>query len=381
MWVGSLLISPLADRYGRKTIFIWSIVWYSFCTMIMALQTSGETLNIWRFLAGFGFGAQLVTMDAYIAEIVPPAARGRAFAFNQGVTFLAVPLAALMSWLLLPISTPLGDGWRSVVIIGGVGMAVGLYLRRALPESPRWLAARGRLAEAESVLLSIETQIEAQTGHLLPEPQGTQAGKPSRGRYFEIFSPRYVERTIMLSLFNAAQVIGFYGFAAWVPTLLVSRGVTITDSLEYSLVIAIANPFGPFLAMTFADRIERKLQIVGALALMGCFIAIFALASYGPLLVVLGVLFTLAANVMSYSYHAYQAELFPTRIRARGIGFVYSWSRLSAAFAGLMVGYFINNGGVPAIAVFIAVSISISVVIIAVFGPLTRERPLEMVSE
>jgi putative MFS transporter len=189
----------------------------------------------------------------------------------------------------------------------------------------------------------------------------------------------YLKRTVILSIFNMAQVIGFYGFAAWVPTLLMSRGVTVTHSLAYAFIIAIANPFGPLLGVLFADKFERKTQIVGGLLVMAIVIVLFSQASGSGVLIVLGVLFTLASNIMSYAYHGYQAEVYPTRIRARAVGFVYSWSRLAAAFAGLVIGILLHHYGVPGVAAFIGVSMVVGIVMI-LLGPATRGRSLESIS-
>jgi putative MFS transporter len=181
----------------------------------------------------------------------------------------------------------------------------------------------------------------------------------------------------MLSVFNAAQVVGFYGFNSWVPTLLSARGITVTHGLEYAFIIALAQPIGPLLGSLFADSVERKVQIMGALACMGVSMAIFASVNSPTLLVVLGIIFTLAANIMSYAYHGYQAELFPTRIRSRAIGFVYSWSRLAAAFAGLFVGSLLAVGGVPAVAMFIGGAMIVGIIVIGALGPSTNGLALE----
>ena len=380
LWIGVVLFSQVADRMGRRVVFAWSLAWYAVCTTIMAFQKTGEALNIWRFIAGIGFGVQLVTMDTFIAEIIPRRERGRAFSLNQFVTFAAVPVVALLAWLLMPLH-PLGfDGWRWVILIGSAGALAAWRPLRRIPESPRWLALHGRNTEAEAILDEIERKVEAELGRKLPPPRPPTPEEGGKGRFIEIFASRYIERTIMLSLFNMAQVIGFYGFAAWVPALLISRGITITHSLQYSFIIAIANPFGPLLGTLFADRIERRLQIVASLLLMGVFMAGFSVASNPGLLIALGVLFTLASNVMSNAYHRYQAELYPTRIRARAIGFVWSWSRLTAAFAGLAVGYFLYAGGVPAVAVFIGIAMVVAMVVIGVFGPNTKGLALEQIN-
>jgi putative MFS transporter len=240
---------------------------------------------------------------------------------------------------------------------------------------------QGRYEEAEAVVSDLEERVQRESDEPLPAPRtdDTEA-ETSVGRFSEIWSAQYRARTIMLSVFNMAQVIGFYGFAAWVPSLLISRGVTVTHSLEYSFVIAIANPVGPLLGTLFADRIERKTQIVSGLLIMGVVMLLFSQASSPFVLIILGVFFTLAANIMSFAYHNYQAELFPTRIRARAVGFVYSWSRIAAAFAGLAIGYLLNAGGVLAVAVFIAIAMVVGIAVIGLFGPSTRGRSLEQIN-
>ncbi len=380
LWVGALFGSQVADRLGRRTVFTWSLIWYMVCSAIMAFQTTGFALNIWRFIAGVGIGVELVTIDSYIAELIPRRERGRAYSINQTITFAVVPVVAFLAWRLVP-TAPLGlDGWRWVVLIGSVGAIVVWFLRLGIPESPRWLFKKGRQEDAERIVAAIEGAVQAETGQPLPEPVAEPAEPPAEGRLAEAFQPPYRSRTIMLSVFNFAQTIGFYGFAAWVPTLLIQRGIHVTTSLEYAFIIAIANPFGPLLGTLFSDRIERKTQIVLAALGMAVFMLLFARLSSPAALITVGVLFTLCANTLSYAFHSYQSELYPTRIRARAIGFVYSWSRLSAAFAGLAIGYILHAAGVPGVATFIAIAMLVVIVSIGVFGPRTRELALEQIA-
>ncbi|RKP43445.1 MFS transporter [Trinickia fusca] len=379
LWLGALVFGFVADRFGRRFIFTWSLIWYMACTAIMAFQHSGMTLNIWRFLAGIGIGVELVTIDSYISELIPSPERGKAYAVNQFITFSVVPVVAFLAYILKD-TQPFGlEYWRVVMLIGTFGALAVWIIRRNIPESPRWLARHGRLEEAERIVASIEQRVAAEKGIALPTPQRVSAEMEGRGSYREIFGPLYLKRTIMLSIFNMAQVIGFYGFAAWVPTLLIHRGVHVTASLQYAFIIAIANPFGPLMGTLFADKIERKTQICGGLLIMGIVIALFSQVSEPALLIVLGVLFTLAANVMSYAYHGYQAELYPTRVRARAVGFVYSWSRIAAAFAGLAIGILLHKYGVPGVALFIGASMIVGIVVI-LLGPSTKGRALEAIS-
>lgn len=386
LWAGVVLLGQSADRWGRRTMFTWSLAWYAACTAIMAFQQTGQALDAWRFAAGVGFGVQLITIDAYLVEIVPPASRGRAFCFNQFVSFCIVPVVALLAWWLVPLR-PLGwDGWRWIVLLGGLGAVAVWGLRAAIPESPRWLAAKGRIAEADFIVTQLVGRAAPhETASLARPREETSAAVPvavagadrSGSQLRDIFAPAYRRRTLMLSVFNAAQVIGFYGFNSWVPTLLMARGINLTHSLEYGFVIALAQPVGPLLGGLFADSLERKSQIIGGLICMGIAMGVFAVASSALMLVSMGILFTLAANIMSFAYHGYQAELFPTRIRSRATGFVYSWSRLAAAFAGLMVGALLATGGVSAVAAFIVGAMIVGVAAIGFFGPSTRGITLE----
>lgn len=379
LWLGALVFGQVADRLGRRVIFTWSLIWYVVCTAIMAFQTTGLALNLWRFAAGIGIGVELVTIDTYISELIPSAERGRAYAVNQFITFSVVPVVAFLAYVLKN-SHPIGlDYWRVVILIGSVGAIAVWFLRRSIPESPRWLARHGKVDEAERIVADIERRVVAEKGIELAPPAPVPPEKGGRGTLREVLRAPYLRRTVILSVFNMAQVIGFYGFAAWVPTLLISRGVHVTQSLAYAFVIAIANPFGPLIGVAFADRLERRTQIVGGLLVMAVVIALFSQASAPWLLIVLGVIFTLASNVMSYAYHGYQAELYPTRVRARAVGFVYSWSRIAAAFAGLAIGILLHHYGVPGVAVFIAAAMLVGIVMI-LLGPSTRGLSLEDIS-
>jgi putative MFS transporter len=332
-------------------------------------------------VAGVGFGVQLITVDTYVAELVPRRLRGRAFSINQFISFCVVPIVALLAWLLVPLK-PLGfDGWRWVVLVGSAGALVVWGLRAGIPESPRWLAGKNRVDEADAIVAGIEAKVAAEYGGTLPPPQPAAAEPGGSARLADIFSAGYRGRTIMMSIFNAAQVIGFYGFNSWVPTLLIARGINITHGLEYAFIIAISQPVGPLLGSYFADRIERKYQIIAGLAGMGVLMAAFAFATSAAALIPIGIAFTLAANVMSYAYHGYQAELFPTRIRSRAVGFVYSWSRIAAAFSGLIVGSLLATGGVPAVAVFIGGAMIVGIGVIGIFGPSTNGLALEQLND
>ncbi|KVC59246.1 MFS transporter [Burkholderia ubonensis] len=380
LFIGTIACGFLADRFGRRAIFTWSLLWYTAANVVMAFQDTAAGLNFWRFVVGLGLGVEMVTIGTYISELVPKQIRGRAFACEQAVGFVAVPVVAFLAYLLVP-RAPLGlDGWRWVVLIGAHGAIFVWWIRRALPESPRWLAQQGRLDEADRVMRALEAKVEAEYGRPLPPPAPAQPVH-ARGSFRDMWVPPYRNRTIMMTIFNVFQTVGFYGFANWVPTLLIKQGITITTSLAYSSVIALAAPIGPLIGLLIADRFERKSVIVamaGAAVVCGL---LFSQTTAAALLIVLGIGLTLANNIMSYSFHAYQAELFPTAIRARAVGFVYSWSRFSAIFTSFAIAAVLKGFGTAGVFVFIAGAMAVVMAVIGLMGPRTKGIALEAISK
>jgi putative MFS transporter len=289
-----------------------------------------------------------------------------------------VPVAAFLAWVLVP-RAPFGfDGWRWVVLAGSVGAGVVWYIRLQVPESPRWLAAHGRIAEAETIVAQFETEEGIQkasisAGHYAPDEE-------THGGLLEIWRPPYLSRTVMLILFNLFQTVGFYGFSNWVPTFLISQGITVTKSLQYTFIIALAAPCGPLLASLFTDRIERKWAIVAAAGCVAGFGLVFGHMTAAAPLILFGVLVTLANNMMSFSFHAYQAELYPTRIRATAVGFVYSFSRLSTVFSAFLIAFVLRRFAVSGVFVMIAASMVVVMLAIGLLGPKVRNLALEDVS-
>ena len=161
LFVGTFGFGWLPDRYGRRTVFTVSLLWYSVGSAIMACQQSPEGLLIWRFLTGIGVGIEIVTIDSYVTELVPQHMRGRAMAFNQMVMFAAAPAAAILSYWLVPTSVLSIEGWRWVVLLGSAGAVLVWFIRRAVPESPRWLAMHGHLDQADDVVGQMEAAAAA----------------------------------------------------------------------------------------------------------------------------------------------------------------------------------------------------------------------------
>jgi putative MFS transporter len=381
MFIGTQWLAPLSDYFGRRTIFTYALVWYCLATFFMALQTSDVGLVAWRFLAGIGIGVEFVTIDSYLSELVPRERRGLAFASVSLIGTSAYPITAFLAWALVPTSYFGVDGWRWVAIIGASGAIVAWFLRLALPESPRWLAQHGHAEEAERITRLIEQRVEAQSGRALPAPHILENEiEHSIGTWGEIFRAPYLNRTIMLVVFQWLQVVGYYGFTSWVPTLLLAQGITVTKSLGYTVIIAAANPVGALCATWFADRCERKWQLALAALSIGVFGLAFSQQTEAIGIMVTGAIIAFSNTVLAYSMHAYQSELYPTRVRARAIGFTYSWSRISTVFVGFMIAFCLRNYGTIGVFTFVAGAMFLVFLIIAIFGPRTTGLRLEAIS-
>lgn len=388
MFVGTVLFGLGSDRIGRRSAFILMLLVYSAFTFLGAAARSATWLIALRFFAGIGIGAEIVVIDTYVSEMVPSHARGRFVAITQVIGFTSVPIVALLSRVLVPTHF-LISGWRWVMVIGAAGALLAWYMRLGLPESPRWLESVNRTAEAEEIVTEIEA--ESASGVTSPRqgkvvlPQESKASLNLHGKWkstvsglLELWSARYRKRTLILVIFQTLQTFGFYGFANWAPTFLLKRGIGLLPSLNYALLIAIIAPVGPLFASFTADRLERKWTIFTLALCIAAFGIGFALWHSPVMIVVSGSLVTLSTNWFSAIFHSYQSELFPTRIRATGVGFTYSWSRLSAAFSAFLIAAVLKHG-VPAVFTMLAAAM-LGVSIVIALGPQTNRKSLEELS-
>ncbi|HEY7992925.1 MAG TPA: MFS transporter, partial [Candidatus Eremiobacteraceae bacterium] len=292
MFAGTMLFGWVSDRFGRRATFAWSLIFYSLTTLFMSLSGSALAIDIWRLLAGIGIGVQIITIDAYVSEIAPAADRGRLIALSQAVTFTAVPVVAFLAAWLVPLDLHFGTavfpGWRVVAAIGAAGALIAWQLRRGLPESEVWERSR---------FISTATASIGGSGRPL---RSTAAASPLA----EIFAPTLRARTIMLVAFNVLQTFGYYGFTSWVTTLLFQEHIEFVHSLEYTAIIALANPFGPIVAMFFADRIERKWQIAALAIVIAIAGLAFGAARTTVAIILWGIAIALSINWFSSAFHA-----------------------------------------------------------------------------
>lgn len=375
LFIGASLLAPLADKLGRRLTFMFALAWYGVFSLMMALQSSAEGVIFCRFLVGIGLGIELVTIDTYLSEWVPTHLRNKAFAFAFFIQFLSVPAVALMSWMLVPITLFGLTGWRWVIIFGALCSLIIWVIRKKLPESARWLEEKGRHDEAHKVMCEMEQRCGVSPS---PRHQAQTQDHPRRlGSFKAIWAPQYRKRTIMLMVMNFFQAIGFFGFGNWLPALLSGQGASITHSLLYAFFITLAYPIGCLFCTRFVHRFENKWQIVLSALMTVVFGTLFALQNSPVLLVICGFMITWSNAWLTISYHAYQAEVFPTHIRARAVGFCYSFSRLSTAITSILIGIILQYAGTPGVISFIVASMLMVMLSVGIFGPKTRGISLE----
>lgn len=375
LFIGASLLAKYADRFGRRMTFMCALAWYGVFSLIMAFQNTAEGVILCRLLVGIGLGVELVTIDTYLSEWMPAHLRSRAFAFSFFIQFLSVPVVALMSWWLIPQTLLTLEGWRWVIIAGAVCSLVIWCIRRNLPESARWLEQQGRYQEAHKVLSAMEVRCGVTPPAF--EEMAQQNAVPRQGKFRDIWAPAWRKRTLMLMVMNFFQSIGFFGFGNWLPALLSGKGTTLTHSLLYSFFITLAYPLGSLICSRYADKIENKWQIVLSSLMTVIFGTLFALVTQPLLLILCGFLVTYSNAWLTFSYHAYQTEIFPTYIRARAVGFCYSLSRLSTVFSSVIIASILAYAGSQGVIAFIVLSMLMVMLSVGIFGPKTRGLDLE----
>jgi putative MFS transporter len=386
MFVGANVLSIAADRLGRRRVFMFNLLLYSVFSLAAAFSPNIETFLVLRFLAGIGLGAELVLVDTYLAEFMPSRVRGRMTAWAYTIGFLGVPLAALLGGRLVARQELFGiDGWRWLLVFGGLGAVLVLVVRTQLPESPRWLESRGRDAEARAVVASVvnivaPTAAESPTAPQFdtrPTASGDEA--PNVRQVLRIAYRDYRSRSVMLVIFQVLQTVAYYGFATLAPLVLVSKGFTITESLGYAALSFAGYPLGSLASVPLVERFERKyLIIASALGIAVCGI-VFAAAEQVAVIVTAGFLLTAVSNVFSNAFHIYQAEIFPTAIRSTASGIAYSLSRATSTLLPFIAVPALATFGPVAVFTGSAILIVLLCLDVALLGPRSTGLELEQV--
>ncbi|SIS93775.1 MFS transporter [Alicyclobacillus vulcanalis] len=377
MFIGSIGFNALADRVGRKAAFLGILSTYSVFTFIAAFSPNATVLIIFRFLAGLGIGALLPLCDVYLSEIFPAHNRGRIMAWTYTLEFCATPVEGFLARALVPTHF-LMAGWRWLFVIGSVGAIIVWALQSLLPESPRWLESVGRHEEANRILAKFLSELGQSANELLVSGDTME---PKRVPLGTLFTPTYAKRTVMLWIFQILQTFGYYGFGTLVPLVLASKGLTITTSLTYAAVSFIGYPVGSLLSVPIVERMERKWIVVGAAFCMGVFGILFGMTTQPGLIMLFGFLYTLASNIFSNGYHIFQAEIYPTSVRATAVGTAYSLSRLMSGLMPFILLPVLHAHGATAMFSVVAGAMLLLMIDVGVLGPKTTGRALEDVNE
>jgi MFS transporter, putative metabolite:H+ symporter len=375
MFLGASVIGYVSDRIGRKKSLIFTVLVYSVFSLLNAFATNMSMLFITRLVTGFGLSAMTVVGITYISEVFPARKRGTYQGLIMTIGLCGIPITAYVARFLVPAAP---WAWRLVYVWGALGFICALLAIR-MKESPRWYENRGRQEEANLLMSAIEDEVSKEKGKL-PEPNRDLAALATRRGYGELFSGRYLGRTIVLLILWILQTLGFYGFMAWVPTLLVAHGFSLVHSLAWSSAMSIGAVPGAFIAYLLSDRIDRKWLV----AFFGLVISVSGLL-YGltfntTMIVVFGFLVAMFIQTFAPLLYAYTPELYPTEVRNSGSGLVYGVGRLANVVGPMIVVFFFNTYGYKSVFVYIAATWILLAIVTALFGPKTKGRALEVVS-
>ena len=342
--VGALFFGYLTDRLGRKRLFLWTLGLYLLATVTTAFSQDFLMFAICRFFTGMGIGGEYSAINSAIDELIPARVRGWADLAINGSFWIGTALAAAVSLLLLSDVLPKDLGWRVIFGLGALMALLILWVRRTLPESPRWLLTHGRAEEAERIVTEIENAVREQSDmRELPEPEGEPLRVDQRksvgfGEIAKTLVSRYPKRTTLGLVLMGAQAFTYNAFLFSFATIL-TKFFKVSDSVVgmYLLVFAIGNFMGPLLLGRLFDTIGRRPMIGGSFLVSGIALAVSAalfhagsLTAWSLTLIWTGAFFFASAGA-SAGYLTV-SEIFPMEIRAMAIAFFYA---VATAIGGL----------------------------------------------
>lgn len=371
MMIGSFLTGFLGDRYGRRFTYQANLIIFGLASVASAFAPNMHALILLRGVMGIGLGAELVAGYAALTEFLPPQARGRWSGILNAAVVSSLPFSALASTLLIP-----RVGWRIMFVIGGIGALVVWYLRKAMPESPRWLESIGRTGEAESMLQEIESEF-AKRGESLPEPGPPVPPVPTRS-FFVLFGPLLFSRLAVGAITLVVANTLIYGFVSWLPTFFVQQGLSIASSFKYSFLMSCGAPVGAAIASLSADSVGRKPAIIGASFSAIVFGGIYPFIRHPILFPLVGFLLVVSIYILvALLFAIYIPELFPTDVRMRAAGLCNTIGRTATIFTPFLVVFLLRSYGVAGVVGLMIGLLVIQILIVHLFGLEPKLRPLE----
>jgi putative MFS transporter len=365
----------LGDRFGRRFTYQANLAIFGGASLLAAIAPSMSVLIVLRFLMGVGLGAENVVGYATMTEFVPPARRGRWLGFVAVIVVTGLPVAALLGYTLIPAL-----GWRVMFVLGGIGALIVWQLRKALPESPRWLESVGRIAEADALLDQIEAETVAATGATLTPPKRSAAPPPTRA-LSSLIAPPLVSRMVLGSVCLIVINTLLYGFIIWLPTFFVRAGFSVAASFGFSLLMALGAPIGSAIGALTSDSWGRRRTIIGAALLSMLFGAIYPFMHDPVLIPIVGFALTVPVYVLvAILFGIYIPELFPTEVRLRASGICNMFGRGATIITPFLVLRLFGDYGVGGVLVMMIGLLAVLVLTVATLGIEPSGRGLEAIA-
>ena len=375
MTLGAWFSGILGDRFGRRFCYQLNLAIFGLGSIAAAFAPTMTALIAARFVIGIGLGAEIVIGYATLTEFVPASSRGRWIGLLAVITNFSLFASSMVGLWVIPTF-----GWRYMFGIVGVLAMVVWVMRKSMPESPRWLASKGRTAEAEAILSAIEAEA-SRKGPLAPVvPEAPQP--PQGGTVWQLFQPPYLGRTLLGSLLHVVVGFSLYGFIGWLPTFLIKGGHSVVSSLGYTSLMSLGGPVGSLIGFAIADVVGRKASIVGSSLAAVVFGVAYPFMPDGAPLVIVGFLLVTSIYVMlATGFAMYVPELFPTRYRMRGTAICATAGRITTALVQFVVVAIFAWQGLAGVLLTLAGVLVIQALVFLVFGFETKGRALEEVSE
>ena len=371
MLVGTLSAGYLGDRYGRRFSYQLNLLIFGIASIAAAFAPNMTVLIGARFVMGIGMGAEIVVGYSSLAEFMPASRRGFYVAMLSVITNMAVPFVGLGGAWLIPEL-----GWRALFATIGVCALVVWFLRKNMPESPRWLESRGRLDEAEAQMAAIEA--EAEWAGPLPPVREAFAVPASAGSYRELFSRDQIGSTVLAIMIAVVSGVSLYGFLGWIPTFLVKQGFAIRSSLLFAAIMGMGAPLGGFIGSVIADRIGRKRTLVVICLVQAALGIAYPAVTNNVEMVLCGFALTLCAYaVVAVGFALYIPEMFPTRSRLRGASVASGVGRLTSSGVGFVIVAMFGSFGIAGVSGFLVACMLILAACVQFLGRETSQRALE----
>ena len=370
MMLGSFAAGFLGDRYGRRFTYQFNLLVFGLASLAASVAPDMTILIACRFVMGFGLGAENVVGYATMTEFVPARSRGKWSGFTTVCVVTGLPISLLVASLIIP-----QFGWRAMFVLGGIGALIVWYLRKALPESPRWLEANGRSEEAEALMQSIER--EASQGQPLPAPAAA-SGVAVSSDLATLFAAPLLSRMIVGAVCLITINTLLYGFITWLPVFFIKQGLSVATSFGYSLLMALGAPVGSAIGALTADKWGRKPTIIGASLISVILGIIYPLISDPILLPAVGFALTVPIYVLvALLFGIYIPELFPTEVRMRASGIVNTLGRGATIVTPFLVVMLFEARGVAGVMSLMIGLLIVQIITVWALGIEPRHRSLE----